>query len=62
MIKSLAAGGELNPGNISRVGLLGGHSHLKFTHDVAGLTVTLPEQKPNDYAYGLKINGLKWET
>jgi len=32
-----------------------GTGTLTFTRDASGLVVTLPEKKPNDYAYTLKI-------
>ena len=32
-----------------------GAGAVTFTHDAAGLTITLPDKKPNDYAYGFKI-------
>ena len=53
-IKSLAQGSENFPGRIAKVNLLGAGS-LKFTHDASGLVVNLPDKKPNDYAYALKI-------
>jgi alpha-L-fucosidase len=54
IIKSLAQGSEHYPKDIANVELLGGGS-LKFERDSTGLLVTLPEQKPNDFAYALKI-------
>jgi alpha-L-fucosidase len=56
-LKSLAQGSEHYPREVSRVELLGSGAPLAFTRDAAGLTVNLPEQKPNDFAYGLKIIG-----
>lgn len=53
-IKSLAKGSEHFPKEIAKIELLGG-GVLKFTRDAEGLAVNLPGQKPNDYAYGLKI-------
>ncbi len=53
-IKSLAKGSEHFPQEIAKMELLGA-GPLKFTRDAAGLVVELPEQKPNDYAYVLKI-------
>ena len=38
------------------LGALDRTNTIAWSTNVAGLTVTLPEQKPNDYAYGLKIN------
>jgi alpha-L-fucosidase len=54
-IKSLAEGSENFPKRIAKVKLLGAGS-LKFTRDKDGLVVNLPESKPNDYAYALKIS------
>jgi alpha-L-fucosidase len=53
-IKSLATGSENYPKAIAKVELLGG-GNVTFTRDATGLVVTLPEQKPGDYAYALKI-------
>ena len=54
-IKSLAQGSEHYPKDIARVELLGSNGPLNFTREATGLVVTLPEQKPNDFAYALKI-------
>jgi alpha-L-fucosidase len=54
-IKTLAQGSQVYPGKIGKVELLGQYGKLHFTRDQAGLTVTLPALKPNDYAYTLKI-------
>jgi len=54
-IRTLAAGSEQYPREISRVGLLGGRDKLTFMRGEPGLVVTLPEQKPNEFAYALKI-------
>jgi hypothetical protein len=40
---------------IARVELLGAGGPLIFTRDTSGLVVNLPEKKPNEYAYALKI-------
>jgi hypothetical protein len=40
---------------VGQVELLGGKAALPFSRDVAGLVVTVPAQKPNDYAFALKI-------
>jgi len=34
---------------------LGSKGALTFVRDTSGLVVDLPEQKPHDYAYALKI-------
>jgi alpha-L-fucosidase len=54
-IKSLARGSEHFPQEIARVELLGAGGPLTFTRDTSGLVVNLPEKKPNEYAYALKI-------
>jgi len=54
-IKTLAQGSEHYPKNIARVELLGSRGPLAFSRDTTGLMVTLPETKPNDYAYVLRI-------
>jgi alpha-L-fucosidase len=54
VIKSLAENSPHAPGKIGSVKLLGG-SKLKSTRDAHGLTVTLPEKKPCEIAYTLKI-------
>jgi hypothetical protein len=45
-------------GRVERVDLLGAGA-LRFTTDVGGLRVELPEIKRGDYAFGLAIRGLK---
>lgn len=54
-IKTLAEGSENYPKDIARVELLGSNGPLTFARDATGLVVTLPEQKPNEFAYALKI-------
>jgi alpha-L-fucosidase len=58
VIASLAAGGG-PAGKIERVELLGHAGPLPFTQDGAGLHVEFPAEKPCDYAYALRITGLK---
>jgi alpha-L-fucosidase len=53
------AAGQVGAGKIASVTLLGGVGELAFTHDAAGLKVTLPAAAPCKYAYALKITGLK---
>jgi alpha-L-fucosidase len=53
-VKSLAAGSENFPKQIAKVEMLGA-GDVKFTRDASGLVVTLPQQKPGDFAYALKI-------
>ena len=55
-IKTLAKGSEHYPKKIARVELLGsGPDSLTFSQDESGVTITLPPNKPNDFAYALKI-------
>jgi alpha-L-fucosidase len=58
VIASLATG-EAPQGSIGTVELLGHAGTLDFTQDAAGLHVRFPANKPCDYAYALKITGLK---
>jgi len=44
-----------HPKDVARVELLGAGGPLTFTRDASGLVVNLPEKKPNEYAYALKI-------
>jgi alpha-L-fucosidase len=55
IIKTLAKGGAHYSKRVAKVELLG-TGEVKFAHDETGLTVTLPEKKPNPYAYTLKIS------
>jgi alpha-L-fucosidase len=54
VIKTLVKGAATFPRDVGKVELLGAHA-VTFTHDAAGLTINLPEKKPNDYACGFKI-------
>ena len=58
VIKSLAAGAGL-AGEVTEVKLLGAPGTCEFTRDADGLKVKLPATAPCDYAYTLKISGLK---
>jgi alpha-L-fucosidase len=58
VIASLAAG-RAPAGRIERVELLGHSGSLPFTQDAAGLHVSFPAERPCDYAYALRITGLK---
>lgn len=53
-IKSLAQNSENFPMEIAKVELLGTGT-LPFTRDASGLVANLPDKKPNDFAYTLKI-------
>ena len=54
-IQTLAQNSENYPGDIAKVELLGAGAPLKFVRDASGLLISLPAEKPNDFAYGLKI-------
>lgn len=54
-VKTLARGSPDYPGDIGRVELLGVGA-LEFSRDETALTVTMPDQKPNEFAYSLKIS------
>jgi len=54
-IATLAQGGNEYPKSIGRVELLGSSGPLLFNRQASGLVVTLPQVKPNEYAYVLKI-------
>jgi len=58
VITALAAD-KAPSGKIEKVELLGHAGPLAFTQDAAGLHVKFPADKPCDYAYALKISGLK---
>jgi alpha-L-fucosidase len=51
--------GKLPEGKIASVTMLGHKGDLKFTQEADGLHVMLPADRPCDYAYTLKITGLK---
>ena len=53
-ITSIAAGSAHFPREVAKVELLGA-GELKFTRDASGLVVSMPDKKPNDFAYALKI-------
>jgi alpha-L-fucosidase len=55
VIKTLVEGSNAYPRPIHQVSLLGLEAPLRFTRDTAGLTITLPAEKPNDYAYAFRI-------
>lgn len=54
-IKSLADNSPHWTGKIGSVRMLGARGNLKFTRDAKGLNVTLPDQKPCEIAFALKI-------
>ena len=58
VVTSLATGQAL-AGKIEKVELLGHSGNLPYTQDAEGLKVKFPAEKPCDYAYALKITGLR---
>jgi len=60
VIKSLATGAS-DGGQATSVQLLGAPGQLRFSQGSEGLTVSLPAAAPCDYAYCLKISGLKMD-
>lgn len=57
-VKSLASGSPHYRGDITRIGLLGSESNLVWSRNEDGVTITMPEKPPCDYAYVFKINPL----
>jgi alpha-L-fucosidase len=57
IVTSLAA--NQSPGKVQKVELLGLDGPLEFKQDADGLKVGFPSEKPCDFAYALKITGLK---
>jgi alpha-L-fucosidase len=62
LAKGKALDGQVPKGKIKSVTLLGHPGKLKFSQDAEGLKVTLPADKPCDYAFTLKIVGLKMNS
>jgi alpha-L-fucosidase len=58
VVTSLATGQNLH-GTIARVKMLGHKGDLKFTQNAEGLKVTMPAEQPCQYAFTLRITGLK---
>jgi alpha-L-fucosidase len=56
VIKPLATTSEQKVGTIENVELLG-VGNVAFTRDAEGLNVTLPDTKPGEHAFALKISG-----
>ncbi|MEP6747977.1 MAG: alpha-L-fucosidase [Bacteroidota bacterium] len=58
IIKSLAAGSKLYPGNVTSVRLCGSNESLDFKRHEKGLEVNLPMGVSDKYAYSLKIESV----
>lgn len=54
-IKSLGTGSDGHPKPIRQVHLLGHEAKLSFHQEESGLTIQLPPEKPNDYAFSFRI-------
>ena len=54
-IKTMRRGGEHTPANIHRVELMPKNAPLKWTQTAEALEVIMPSDKPNPYAYVLRI-------
>ena len=57
VIRTLASGSSRYPREVGQVSLLGNEGNLAFTRDEKGLIVTMPDRKPNEFAYALRISG-----
>jgi alpha-L-fucosidase len=55
-IRTLKAGADLYPGEISKVQLLGSEAKLKWNRTADGLTIAVPAEKPCDHAIVFKIS------
>jgi alpha-L-fucosidase len=58
IVKSLAAGSPNYTDEIGNIQLLGSDAKLKWLRDENGTTIFLPEKKPCEYAFALKIVSL----
>ena len=58
VIRTLASNAPGIVGEVTRVHLLGNGTSLRFSRTEKGLEVSLPEDKPCEHAWILKINGL----
>jgi alpha-L-fucosidase len=58
LITDLALPGKLDVGKIARVELLGHRGSLQWVQDGSGLKISLPREKPCDYAVVFKIAGI----
>jgi alpha-L-fucosidase len=55
VVKSLKAGSKLRPEKINSVTMLGAKEPIKWRSTPAGLEITMPKEKPCDYAYSFRI-------
>ena len=54
-IKSLGTGTRVSTGGIASLSLLGSDKELKWSRNIMGLTIRLPEKPPCKYAYAFKV-------
>jgi alpha-L-fucosidase len=54
-IKSLASGSQLTKRDIKTVQMLGSKAKVKWTRSAEGLIVEMPNEKPGNYTFALKI-------
>ncbi len=54
-VKSLASGSPHYKGEVGDVRLLGSDAKVRWTRDKDGLNLRLPEHRPCEHAYALKI-------
>ena len=54
-VKTLAEGGEHYPEEIVSVEMLGSDAKIKWNRDTNGLNVELPQSRPSEFAYVLKV-------
>ena len=57
LVKTLAQGSPYFRAEVKRVELLG-HGEVRFSRDPSGLNITLPESRPNEYAYTFKVSAI----
>jgi alpha-L-fucosidase len=58
-IKSLGASSPHTQGKVKEITLLGHPGRLQWKQDTQGLTITVPDQPPGNFAYAFKIIGLR---
>ncbi len=54
-VKTFRKGGEHAPAAVQRVEMIGGSTPLRYTQTAEALEVTMPPDKPNPYAYVLRV-------
>ena len=55
LISSLATGSGIDAANIASVTMLGIDRPLEWKQDYRGLHVTMPDHRPCDHAYTIKV-------